>query len=66
MNDGIRVFLDKGIENIIKKEADAEHVSPGQYCCNGCNKNCRHFSFTPSYKYRFLRREIIGHVAAKT
>ena len=31
MNDGIRVFLDKNVERLIKQEADAEHISPGQY-----------------------------------
>ncbi len=31
MKDGIRVFLPEEVEKIIKREADAEHVSPGDY-----------------------------------
>lgn len=31
MKDGIRVFLPDDLEKIIKREADAEHVSPGEY-----------------------------------
>ncbi len=31
MKDGIRVFLPDDLDKIIKREADAEHVSPGEY-----------------------------------
>ncbi len=31
MNDGIRVFLGAEMEKTVKREADAEHLSPGAY-----------------------------------
>ena len=31
MKDGIRVFLTDEVENKIKREANAEHLSPGEY-----------------------------------
>jgi len=31
MKDGIRVFLPDELEKMVKREADAEHVSPGEY-----------------------------------
>ncbi len=31
MKDGIRVFLPDELEKIVKREADAEHLSPGEY-----------------------------------